>query len=207
MDIFKLSAIHKFTQFIFSNTANLAHLLNGFKAWEARGRSGLRFPFLPLENPPFVKWLKSTLRKWAFHRTAAGQQLHGSFTPSHACGCAAQCCEGVQRGSIIVLPVRPSPASCHACFAARCCSLCFSPTEKSGHGALRRPAQYKENVSDLPYAAPPLSCAAFFFKVQQQGRGWEQRKGGRCFSIQALNDRTARMSFDRKRSRMSSSMP
>ena len=71
----------------------------------------------------------------------------------------------------------------------------------------RRVARRKRNVSDLPYAAPPLSCAAFFFKVQQQGQNWEQRKGGRCFSNQALNDRTARMSFDRKRSRMSSSMP
>ena len=27
-------------------------------------------------------------------------------------------------------------------------------------------ARRKRNVSDLPYAAPPLSCAAFFFKVQ-----------------------------------------
>ena len=30
----------------------------------------------------------------------------------------------------------------------------------------RRLARRKRNVSDLPYAAPPLSCAAFFFKVQ-----------------------------------------
>ena len=30
----------------------------------------------------------------------------------------------------------------------------------------RRMARRKRNVSDLPYAAPPLSCAAFFFKVQ-----------------------------------------
>ena len=36
-------------------------------------------------------------------------QLHGSFTPAHADGCAAQCFEGVQRGSIIVLPVRRRP--------------------------------------------------------------------------------------------------
>ena len=31
----------------------------------------------------------------------------------------------------------------------------------------RRVARRKRNVSDLPYAAPPLSCAAFFFKVQR----------------------------------------
>ena len=93
--------------------------------------------------------------KMGFSSDGCWQQLHGSFTPSHACGCAAQCCEGVQRGSIIVLPVRSSPASCHACFAARCCSLCFSLTGKSGHGAPRRPARYRENVSDLA-----LCCAA-----------------------------------------------
>ena len=31
-------------------------------------------------------------------------QLHGNLTPAHACGCAAQCFEGVQRGSIIIKP-------------------------------------------------------------------------------------------------------
>jgi len=30
----------------------------------------------------------------------------------------------------------------------------------------RRIARHKRNVSDLPYAAPPFSCAAFFFKEQ-----------------------------------------
>ncbi len=33
-------------------------------------------------------------------------QLHGNLTPAHADGCAAQCFEGVQRGSIFNLPVR-----------------------------------------------------------------------------------------------------
>ena len=32
----------------------------------------------------------------------------------------------------------------------------------------RRMARRKRDVSDLPYAAPPLSCAAFFVKVQNQ---------------------------------------
>ena len=104
--------------------------------------------------------------KMGFSSDGCWQQLHGSFTPSHACGCAAQCCEGVQRGSIIVLPVRSSPASCHACFAARCCSLCFSPTGKSGHGAPAIRLGTGRMCPILPYAAPPLSCAAFFVKEQ-----------------------------------------
>ena len=40
---------------------------------------------------------------------AVGKQLHGNLTPAHADGCAAQCFEGVQRGSIIILPVHPRP--------------------------------------------------------------------------------------------------
>ena len=40
---------------------------------------------------------------------AAGKQLHGNLTPAHADGCAAQCFEGVQRGSLIILPARPRP--------------------------------------------------------------------------------------------------
>ena len=40
---------------------------------------------------------------------AAGKQLHGNLTPAHADGCAAQCFEGVQRGSLIVLSVHPRP--------------------------------------------------------------------------------------------------
>ena len=33
---------------------------------------------------------------------AVGKQFHGNLTPAHTCGCAAQCFEGVQRGSIII---------------------------------------------------------------------------------------------------------
>ena len=36
-----------------------------------------------------------------------------------------------------------------------------------GSWRTRRMARRKRNVSDLPYAAPPLSCVAFFFKVQK----------------------------------------
>ena len=41
----------------------------------------------------------------------------------------------------------------------------FSCLEKASWRT-RRMARRKRNVSDLPYAAPPLSCAAFFVKVQ-----------------------------------------
>ena len=42
----------------------------------------------------------------------------------------------------------------------------------------RRVAQRKRNVSDLPYAAPPLFCVAFFVK-EQMGQICAKRKGGR----------------------------
>lgn len=42
----------------------------------------------------------------------------------------------------------------------------------------RRMARRKRNVSDLPYAAPPLSCVAFFVKVQKRLGSHRQRKGG-----------------------------
>ncbi len=45
-----------------------------------------------------------------------------------------------------------------------CCSLAFPVGERSWR--TRRMARHKRNVSDLPYAAPPFSCAAFFVKVQ-----------------------------------------
>ena len=54
---------------------------------------------------------------------AAGKQLHGNLTPAHTDGCAAQCFEGVQRGSIFNPARVSSPASCHTCFAVWCCSL------------------------------------------------------------------------------------
>ena len=41
----------------------------------------------------------------------------------------------------------------------------------------RRMARRKRNVSDLPYAAPPLSCAAFFVKVQKTGIRKAERGG------------------------------
>ena len=55
-------------------------------------------------------------------------------------------------------------------FRRRCWSLGY-PGRESPAGITswrtRRMARRKRNVSDLPYAAPPLSCAAFFVKVQK----------------------------------------
>lgn len=41
-------------------------------------------------------------------------QLHGNLTPARACGCAAQCLEGVQCGSIIIKPKVVAHAVPHA---------------------------------------------------------------------------------------------
>ena len=57
-------------------------------------------------------------------------------------------------------------------FRRRCWSLGY-PRRESPAGITswrtRRMARHKRNVSDLPYAAPPLSCVAFFVK-EQKGR-------------------------------------
>ena len=62
-----------------------------------------------------------------------------------------------------------------------CCSLAFPVGERSWR--TRRMARRKRNVSDLPYAAPPLSCAAFFVKVQKT----EIRKAERGGTLRVFN--------------------
>ena len=52
----------------------------------------------------------------------------------------------------------------------------FSCLEKASWRT-RRMARRKRNVSDLPYAAPPLSCVAFFVKVQKTGIRKAERGG------------------------------
>ena len=95
-------------------------------------------------------------------------------------------------------------------FRRRCWSLGY-PGRESPAGITswrtRRMARHKRNVSDLPYAAPPLSCVAFFFKVQKTEIYKEERGGTLCVYFSVLKDRTARMSFACSRSRKSSSMP
>ena len=103
-----------------------------------------------------------------------------------------------------------SPTSCCACFPE---SVLIA--RQSGAGKSRRECvmahpphgSTKRNVSDLPYAAPPLSCVAFFFKVQKTEIYKEERGGTLCVYFSVLKDRTARMSFACSRSRKSSSMP
>ena len=109
-----------------------------------------------------------------------------------------------------------SPASRYTCFPARCWSLGCPGGDNLARIAswrTRRMARRKRNVSDLPYAAPPLSCAAFFVKVQvvamlvsfgtEKGK---KRSVADC-SYSALKARTANISFARSRSRISSSTP
>lgn len=112
-----------------------------------------------------------------------------------------------------------SPASCYTCFPARCWSLgCPGGNTPTGIALwrTRRMARRKRNVSDLPYAAPPLSCAAFFFKVQngcaaRVSSGTEkglEKASRRCFGYSSvLKVRTAIISFACSRSRMSWSTP
>ena len=57
-----------------------------------------------------------------------------------------------------------SPAGCYPCFTVWYFSLAFRLRKRSWR--TRRMARHKRNVSDLPYAASPFYCAAFFVKVQ-----------------------------------------
>ena len=113
-----------------------------------------------------------------------------------------------------------SPASRYTCFPARCWSLGCPGGDNLTRIAswrTRRMARRKRNVSDLPYAAPPLSCAAFFNKVQNGcaacvSSGTEKGvrvKASRCCCgySSVLKVRTAIISFACSRSRMSWSTP
>ena len=112
-----------------------------------------------------------------------------------------------------------SPASRYTCFPARCWSLgCPGGDNLTRIASWRthRMARRKRNVSDLPYAAPPLSCAAFFVKVQngfaaasaaERKRGREKASAAAAVYSSALKVRTAIISFACSRSRMSWSTP
>ena len=112
-----------------------------------------------------------------------------------------------------------SPASRYTCFPARCWSLGCPGGDNLTRIAswrTRRMARRKRNVSDLPYAAPPLSCAAFFFKVQNgcatrvnsgTEKGGERKRPAAAVYSSALKVRTAIISFACSRSRMSWSTP
>ena len=120
-----------------------------------------------------------------------------------------------------------SPASRYTCFPARCWSLGCPGGDNLTQIAswrTRRMARRKRNVSDLPYvcarvvASPQLSlsCAAFFFKVQngfaaasaaERKRGREKASRRRYGYSSVLKVRTAIISFACSRSRMSWSTP
>ena len=57
-----------------------------------------------------------------------------------------------------------SPAGCYPYFTVWYFSLAFRLRKRSWR--THRMARHKRNVSDLPYAASPFSCVAFFVKVQ-----------------------------------------
>lgn len=74
-----------------------------------------------------------------------------------------------------------SPASCHACITAWCWSLRFLRRESIM--AHPPPGSVQTECVRLPYAAPPLSCVAFFIKVQPCGlRGSGKRGKGKAVS-------------------------
>lgn len=112
-----------------------------------------------------------------------------------------------------------SPASRYTCFPARCWSLGCPGGDNLTRIAswrTRRMARRKRNVSDLPYAAPPLSCAAFLSRFrmallprqQRNGKGGERKRpAAAAVYSSALKVRTAIISFACSRSRMSWSTP
>ena len=105
-------------------------------------------------------------------------QLHGNLTPAHADGCAAQCFEGVQRGSIIILPVHPRPQA-----ATPVCGLVLSLTclvgvpscgLATGSWRTGRPAPHRQIVSVCLMLPGGFLCQGSWTPLpvrQEQGKG------------------------------------
>ena len=104
-----------------------------------------------------------------------------------------------------------SPAGCYPYFTVWYFSLAFRLRKRSWR--THRMARHKRNVSDLPYAASPFSCVAFFVKVQNgcaAASAAERKRGKRsntALVYSALNVRIALISFVCSLSRISSSTP
>ena len=102
---------------------------------------------------------------------AAGKQLHGNLTPAHADGCAAQCFEGVQRGSIIILPVHPRPQAATPVSRLGFVAHLFGrgPVLRTCNRVMahRPTGSTQTDRIRLPYAAPAASRRAFFFEVHR----------------------------------------
>ena len=102
-----------------------------------------------------------------------------------------------------------SPAGCYPCFTVWYFSLAFLLRERSWR--TRRMSRRKRNVSDLPYAASPFYCAAFFIKEQGAVLRYGTEKGKEAFQYSvgysARKVRIALISLACSRSRISSSTP
>ena len=100
---------------------------------------------------------------------AAGKQLHGNLTPAHADGCAAQCFEGVQRGSLIILSVHPRHRLPHLfrglVLSLTCLVVVPSCGLETRSWRTDRMARHKQECIRLPYTAALASQRAFFVKV------------------------------------------
>ena len=98
-------------------------------------------------------------------------QLHGNLTPAHADGCAAQCFEGVQRGSLIVLsvPLRPQAATpvSRPGFVARL--FCRGPVLRTCNRVMahRPTGSTQTDRVRLPYAARQSFAGLSFSKINQ----------------------------------------
>ena len=75
--------------------------------------------------------------------------------------------------------VRYRPQVAITCFTVWYFSLAFPLRERSWR--TRRMARHKRNVSDLPYAASPFYCAAFFIKEQGAVLRYGTEKGKEAF--------------------------
>ena len=104
-----------------------------------------------------------------------------------------------------------SPAGCYPCFTVWYFSLAFRLRKRSWR--THRMARHKRNVSDLPYAASPFSCVAFFVKVQNgcaaasAAERKREKRSNTALVYSALNVRIALISFACSLSRISSSTP
>ena len=101
---------------------------------------------------------------------AAGKQLHGNLTPAHTDGCAAQCFEGVQRGSLIVLSVYPRQQAATPVLRPGFVAHLFGrgPVLRTCNRVMahRPTGSTQTDRIRLPYTAPEASRRAFFVKEQ-----------------------------------------
>ena len=156
---------------------------------------------------------KSDLQKVGFNQTASASStgiapLHGSHAALPiACDASNARTMAVRKYHYVFCAL--SPAGCYPCFTVWYFSLAFLLRERSWR--TRRMARHKRNVSDLPYAASPFYCAAFFIKEQGAVLRYGTEKGKEAFQYRvgysARKVRIALISLACSRSRISSSTP